>query len=53
MGEHPIEMRIGEKKLGIYKSQQAQVPYPLTQEGMLRNTPSAIIDGYVPIPMTA
>ena len=53
MGEHPIEMRIGQKKLGIYKSQQARVPYPLTKDGLMRNTPSVYVSGYVPIPITA
>ena len=36
----PIRMRIGEKSLGYYKNQQAQVPYPLDSEGNLRDAPS-------------
>jgi len=36
----PIRMRVGEKALGYYKTQQAQVPYPLDSEGNLRDAPS-------------
>ena len=53
LGNHDIEMKNGMRKLGIYKKQQAQVPYPLTTDGRMRNTPSAIVDDYIQIPLTA
>lgn len=53
MGNHNIEMKIGMQNLGIYKKQQAQVPYPLTTNGGMRNTPSVIIDDSIQIPIIA
>ena len=53
LGNHNIEMKNGMRKLGIYEKQQAQVPYPLTTDGRMRNAPSAIVDDYIQIPLTA
>jgi hypothetical protein len=45
-------MYIGWKKLGTFQKDQLQVPYPLTEEGELRDTPSiTLVDRLVGEPM--